>query len=206
MPATAQRRNAPPFERGAALLGRNWLWFVVRGVLALIVGVAALLFPANALFAFALIFAAFAGADGMVSLIAGIRGATHHQERWGALIWRGIVGIAVAVVYALMPIVATIGYAVLTLAMVIAWAILTGIFEIATAVRLRRDIAGEWLLGLSGVLSILLGLWIWAMMWMFPLASIVSVGWIIAGWALVVGVAQIMLGFRLRRLQHHHLR
>src|SRR3546814_20344185 len=75
---------------GASLLSRNWAWFVVRGVLALIVGALAVLFPLSALFAFTMVFAAYAGADGLLSTIAGLRGATRKEERWWTLVLPGI--------------------------------------------------------------------------------------------------------------------
>jgi uncharacterized membrane protein HdeD (DUF308 family) len=58
---------------GASLLNRNWGWFVVRGFLALLLGAVAVLFPVSALFAFTMVFAAYAGADGLFSTIAGVR-------------------------------------------------------------------------------------------------------------------------------------
>lgn len=134
---------------GASLLGRNWGWFAVRGVLALLLGVVAILFPVSALFAFTMVFAAYAGADGLLSTIAGVRGATAREERWWALVLRGVIGIAVAALFVLMPFAATVSYALVTLGMLSAWAILAGVLEIAPAVRLRKEIEGEWLLGLS---------------------------------------------------------
>ena len=187
-------------RRFSATLGRNWGWFVLRGVLALTLGIVAILFPVGALVAFTLVFAAWAGADGVVSMTAGIRGATHHQERWWALVLRGLVGIATALVFLLWPGIATLGYAMVALSMLIAWAVLSGVFEIAAAIRLRKEIEGEWLLGASGVLSILLGLVIWAMLFAYPIASILSVAWLIAGYAIVSGIALILLGLRLKRL------
>lgn len=199
--------TVPPFDadtaspRSSALLHRNWGWLVVRGVLALVLAVIAFLFPLNAVFAFTMVFAAYAGADGVLSLIAGIRGATHHDERWGSLILRGVAGIAVAALFLVMPGVATLSWAYVAAGLVVAWAILTGLFEIVAAVRLRREIKGEWMLALSGLLSLLLGLWIWWVLWTDPLVSLLSVGWAIGVWAVVAGVALIALGLRLRGLQ-----
>jgi uncharacterized membrane protein HdeD (DUF308 family) len=120
---------------------------VFRGALALLLGVVTILFPLNALFAFTLVFAAYAGADGILSLIAGVRGATKKEDRWWAMVLRGVIGIAAAVAVALMPEVATLSYALVTLGVLIAWAFLTGALEIAAAIRLRKEIKGEWLLG-----------------------------------------------------------
>lgn len=184
---------------GPSLLRRNWGWFVVRGVLALTLGVVAFLFPANALFAFTIVFAAFAGADGILSLIAGIRGATRKEDRWPLLVLRGVLGIAAAVVFVLMPFAMTIGYALATLALLSAWAILTGALEIAAAVRLRKEIEGEWLLALSGALSILLGIAVPVLLYLDPGLTILSAAWVIATYAIIAGVALIGLGLRLRR-------
>lgn len=184
---------------GPSLLRRNWGWFVVRGVLALTLGVVAFLFPANALFAFTIVFAAFAGADGILSLIAGIRGATRKEDRWPLLVLRGVLGIAAAVVFVLMPFAMTIGYALATLALLSAWAILTGALEIAAAVRLRKEIEGEWLLALSGALSILLGIAVPVLLYLNPGLTILSAAWVIATYAIIAGVALIGLGLRLRR-------
>ncbi|MBM7405210.1 MULTISPECIES: HdeD family acid-resistance protein [Sphingomonas] len=184
---------------GASLLSRNWEWFVVRGVLALVLGAVAVLFPVSALFAFTMVFAAYAGADGLLSTIAGVRGPTRNEERWWALILRGIVGIAVAVLFVLMPFAATVSYALVTLGMLSAWAILAGVLEIAAAVRLRKEIEGEWLLGLSGALSIVLGLAVPVALAVTPFATILSVAWVIASYAIIAGVVLIGLGLRLRR-------
>lgn len=143
---------------GVPQLSRNWKWFVVRGILALILGAVAFLFPVSALFTFTMVFAAYAGADGVFSVIAGIRGATLKKERWWAFALRGLIGLAVAAVFVLMPFAATISYALATLGLLSAWAILTGMLEVIAAIRLRKVIEGEWLLGLSGLLSILLAL------------------------------------------------
>ena len=181
------------------LLQRNWGWLVLRGVLALALGILAILFPASALFAFTLVFAAFAFVDGIFSLISGVKGARRKEERWGALILRGLVGILVGALFVLMPYVATISYALASLALLAAWSIFTGALEIAAAVRLRKEIRGEWLLGLSGLLSVLLGAAIPFVIIRYPAATILSVGWMIGIYALAVGIILLVLGFKLRR-------
>jgi uncharacterized membrane protein HdeD (DUF308 family) len=198
--ATAPNAGAGGEARtGVPLLSRNWRWFVLRGVLALILGTVAFLFPVSALFAFTLVFAAYAGADGLLSTIAGVRGARRKEERWWALILRGIIGISVAALFVLMPLVATVSYALATLGMLSAWAVLTGILEIVAAIRLRKEIEGEWLLGLSGVLSILLGLAVPVALYVTPPATILSVAWVIAIYAVIAGVVLIGFGLRLRQ-------
>jgi uncharacterized membrane protein HdeD (DUF308 family) len=184
---------------GAPLLSRNWGWFVARGILALILGTVAFLFPASALFAFTMVFAAYAGADGLLSTLAGVRGATRKEERWWALTLRGIIGIAVTALFVLMPLAATVSYALATLGVLSAWAILTGGLEIAASIRLRKEIEGECLLALSGVLSILLGLAVPVALYVNPPATILSVAWVIAIYAVIAGLVLTGSGLRLRQ-------
>jgi len=185
--------------KAIGILERNWGWFALRGGLAMALGVLAILFPASALFAFTMVFAAFALVDGLFSVISGIKGARRKEERWWALILRGLVGIAVGVLFVLMPFVTTISYAIASLALLAAWSILTGILEIAAAVKLRKEIKGEWLLGLSGLLSVLLGLAIPFVLTLYPAATILSVAWLIGFYALFAGVLLLAQAFRLRR-------
>ncbi len=184
---------------GVQTLTANWRWLLFRGALAICVGIIALLFPLGALFAFTLVFAAWSGADGILSLIAGIRGAVHATTRWWALVLRGIVGILVAVIVALVPDFATLGYAIVTLAIIAMWALVTGVLEIAAAIRLRKAIRGEWLLALSGFLSITLGLAISWLAMTDPRASIISVAWVIGVYALLAGLLMVVFALRLRR-------
>lgn len=183
-----------------APLGRhNWGWFLFRGIIAIALGILAFFFPLGALVAFAAVFAAFALIDGIAAFVIGIRGAWHHQRRSWGLILSGIFGIAVGVIFLIWPFVSTIAYAVVTLALLSIWAIFTGILELATAIQSRHDMhAGAWLLGVSGVLSLILGIAIPLITGFAPGASILSVGWLIAIYALAVGITFLVLAFRVR--------
>jgi uncharacterized membrane protein HdeD (DUF308 family) len=178
---------------------KNWIWFAVRGVLALIVGALAILFPGSALFAFAMLFAAFLFVDGALSFASGVRGARDKKERWGTLMLRGVAGLVVGILFVLMPFVTTISYALATLVLLAAWSIAAGVLEIAAAIRMRKEIEGEWLLGLSGALSVLLGIGVIVLFALYPVASILSVAWMIGLYALVAGVVLIAQGLRLRK-------
>lgn len=182
-----------------ALPGRNWGWFMARGVLLVILGVLAGLAPGWAVFSFALLFAAFSFADGVLAIASGIRGATHARERWWLLILSGIAGIAVGVLFVLFPLLSTLAYGLFTVMIIAAWAVVTGVLEIAAAIRMRREIEGEWLLALSGVLSVLLGVGLVVLAWIDPGVTVLSVGWLIAIYALIAGIALIVLSLRLRK-------
>lgn len=176
----------------------TWGWLLLRGILAIALGIVAVLFPLSALFAFTLLFAAYAFADGVASLIAGIRSA-RAGERWGAMVFRGVTGILVGVVFVLLPVVATLTYAFLTVVMLAIWSIIAGIFEISAAIRLRKVIQGELLLGISGLFSLLLGFAILVLVIPSPAATILSAAWLIAIYAFAAGIVLIMLAFQLKR-------
>jgi uncharacterized membrane protein HdeD (DUF308 family) len=78
--------------------------------------------------------------------------------------------------------------------LIAAWAIVTGVLEIVSAIRLRKEIKGEWLLALSGVFSLILGvLFVYA-----PDAGAVALVWYWGAYTAAFGILLIWLSFRLR--------
>jgi len=137
-----------------------------------------------------IVFGAYALIDGIFALVAAVRAGRQHP-RWGSLALEGIVGIIVGAWAFLAPALTAVALVVL----VGAWAVITGILEIAAAIRLRKTIRGEWLLGLAGVFSVLFGI----VLWIAPIAGAVVLAWWIGAYALVFGVMQLALAFRLRK-------
>ena len=180
------------------LPAHNWGWFMVRGVLALLLGIGAIVFPLSAVFAFTMVFAAYCLVDGVASLVAGVRGAREPGHRWGALVFSGIIGVLIGILFLLMPLVATVTYSFVVLLMLATWAIITGALEIVAAIRLRKEIEGEWLLGLSGAISVLLGLGVIVLVLPYPAASILSAAWLIAFFAFGTGIVLVAQALRLR--------
>jgi len=174
----------------AQVLIRNWWALALRGIFGILFGLAAFLFPGITLGALILLFATYAVLDGVFAIVAGIRAAKHH-ERWGPLLLEGIAGIAAGVL--------TFGWPALTavvlLYLIAGWSILTGVLEIAAAVRLRRTIQGEWLLGLNGAFSVLFGILLVAI----PVIGLLTLVWLVGAYALVFGLLLLGLAFRLRR-------
>ena len=167
----------------------NWWSVLIRGLLAILIGVIALALPGVTLAAFVVLFGAYAFVDGILSIIGAMR-AVAARERWGALLVEGVIGIAAGVMTILWPAITA-----LTLIYVIAaWAILTGVMEIAAAVRLRQHISGEWLLALSGVASVIFGLLAAAV----PLAGALVIAVWFGAYELVFGALLVALSFRLR--------
>ena len=170
-------------------LQKQWGWIALRGVVAVLFGVIALAMPGITLAALVITWGVYSVADGIVALVAAWQARRDGQPIWSFL-GIGLLGIAAGVTTLLWP-----GVTQLVLMMVIAgWAVGTGVFQIGAAIRLRKEIQGEWALGLSGALSVLFGL----MMIVSPGAGALAVVWLIAGYAIAFGVLLIVLGFRLR--------
>jgi uncharacterized membrane protein HdeD (DUF308 family) len=170
-------------------LARNWWVFLLRGIVAILFGVLAFLRPGITLEALVLLFAFWALFDGIFSLIGSV-GAAEAREPWWPLVLIGLLGIAAGILTLRYP-----GVTALALLLVIAfWSILRGIIEIVAAVRLRDLIQGEWWFILGGIASIAFG----ALLVMYPVSGLLAVIWLFGIYAVIFGIAQIMLGFRLK--------
>ncbi|WPY96821.1 HdeD family acid-resistance protein [Limimaricola variabilis] len=178
-------------------LSRNWWAFVLRGMVALIIAVLAWLMPAEAVFTLTLVFGAFAFADGVFGLISAVRNI-RKGERWGWLAVSGVLGILTGLVVLVTPFVATLVLAVFLWASIAFWSVFSGILEITTAIRLRREIEGEIWLGLSGALSVLLGVVVVWFLTIRPTESLLALGWLLGVYAAIFGVVMILLGLKLR--------
>lgn len=170
-------------------LARNWWALVLRGIAAILFGVVAILLPGITLELLVLIFGAYALADGVLAVI----GALNHRQmhdRWWLLLLEGAVGILVGILAVINP-----GMTALALLyFVAAWGIVTGALEIIAAFRLRREIEGEWLLGIGGALSILFGI----LVALFPGLGALAVIWLVAIYAILFGALLITLGLRVQ--------
>lgn len=171
------------------LLARNWWAMLIRGIVAVIFGILAYLWPGATWVAIAILFGAYALADGIFAIVATVR-AAETQQRWWPFLIEGIVGIVIAAI-TFYDVRITIFALYFTIA---AWAFLTGIFEIVAAIELRKHLANEFWLILGGIASIAFAV---LMIW-FPLAGFLAITWLIAAYAIVFGIMMIALAFRLR--------
>jgi uncharacterized membrane protein HdeD (DUF308 family) len=172
-----------------AVLAANWWALVLRGIAAIIFGVLTFFWPGATIAVLVIFFGVYALIDGILAIVSAIRAAERHR-RWGAFLMEGIVGI-LAGLFALFAPVAAAALFVYILA---AWALITGALEIAAAIRLRRDIPGEWALILTGILSILFGV----LLFIAPIAGAVALVWLIGVYAVLFGALWITVGIRLR--------
>jgi uncharacterized membrane protein HdeD (DUF308 family) len=190
-------RNSAPWRwsmdqtlRDVDLLARNCWAIFVRALLACFFGIFALLEPGLSLAALVMAFGAYALVDGVFATFAALqRRRDNEAPRW-AYLWMGLSGFIAGGAALLWP-----GATLLALLYVVAaWALIQGALQIASAIRLRREIRGEWILALSGVASLAFG----AALIAFPAASaVVLVQWL-GIYALVYGVMLLALALRLR--------
>jgi uncharacterized membrane protein HdeD (DUF308 family) len=175
-----------------SLLARNWWIIALRGLAAIVLGLTALVWPNMALTVLVLLFGAYVFVDGIFSLVAAVQ---HRQTypQWWIVLLEGLVGILIGLIAAVWPRITALAL----LYLIAGWAIMTGLLEIFGAILLRREIEGEWLLALAGVLSIIFGL----VLVLWPNPGLVAIVWLIGAYALVSGMLLLTLAFRLRGLK-----
>jgi uncharacterized membrane protein HdeD (DUF308 family) len=173
-------------------LAKNWWLLLLRGIAAIIFGLLAFAWPGLTLLTLILFYGAFALVDGVLAIVAAITGGAPAPRWWLAIV--GLLGIAVGLLTFLMP-----GVSALVLLFFIAgWAIATGVLEIIGAIQLRKEIDNEWMLILSGVLSVLFGV----CMMLAPGAGALALVWVIGIYSMVLGVMFVVLAFRLKKHKH----
>jgi uncharacterized membrane protein HdeD (DUF308 family) len=175
------------------VLCRHWWVLALRGVCAIAAGMIAIAMPNVALASLVAIFAAFAILDGIANIVMGIRGEADGTY-WWTMIVLGVVAIAAGV--------GAFAYPLTTLAVFLTFvavtAILRGVLEIAAAIRLRKVLDDEWVLGLSGALSILFG----ALLLSRPIQGLVVMALIMGIFMVALGVMAVALALRLRKVHH----
>jgi uncharacterized membrane protein HdeD (DUF308 family) len=171
-------------------MSRNWGAIALRGFLAVLLGVIAIVWPGPTVTLLVILLGAFALVEGVANIVAGVRG----REGWA--IAEGIISVVVGIVIVVWPAITALAL----LYIVAAWAIITGIVRIVAAIQLRRVVRNEWLLVGSGLASVIFGV----IAAIFPGAGILALIWLLGAWLIVVGVLLIALGLSLRPLAHRH--
>ena len=174
-------------------LTQRWWVVALRGVAAVIFGILALVWPGITLGALVLLFGAYALVDGVCALWTAATGGPAASGRRPWLVLEGVAGVAAGIATFVWPGITALAL----LAVVAAWALVTGVLEIVAAIRLRREIEGEWLMVLSGVLSVVFGI----LLFINPAAGALAVTWLIGAYAIVFGAVLLGLAMRLYRLR-----
>ena len=167
----------------------NWWLLALRGLVAVLFGVLAFMWPGATLITLVWLFGAFALVNGILSLVLAAK-TPKGYPKVGSLILGGLLGILAGLLAFVMPGITALGLLIL----IAAWAIVTGIMELVAAVRLRKIINNEWLLVLAGIASVVFGV----ILLFQPAAGALALIWLIGAWAFVFGILLMILAFRMR--------
>jgi uncharacterized membrane protein HdeD (DUF308 family) len=175
-------------------LAKNWWLLLLRGIAAIIFGILAFAWPGITLLSLVILYGAYALVDGVLSIAAAIGGGGGAATpRWW-LIVVGLLGIAAGLMTFFWPQIT----ALVLLMFIGAWALIHGVFEIIGAIRLRKEIDNEWMLILSGALSVLFG----AAMLIMPGAGALALIWVIGAYSIIFGILFVGFAFRLKKHAH----
>jgi uncharacterized membrane protein HdeD (DUF308 family) len=156
------------------LFARNWWMLALRGLMAVLFGVAACVWPRPVLAVLLGRFGAFAPIDGHFAVLPP----------------EGSVGTVVGVIILLWP--ATRVLALLDLAAALAMG--TGFLEIVASIWIRHVIGQGWPLLLDGIMLVLLGV----ILVLRPVTSASALLWLCGAYAVVSGMTLLFFAFRLR--------
>ena len=162
---------------------------LLRGVVGIAAGMLAMLWPGLTIAFLVVLFGTYALVDGMTNVWLGLRRTPERGRSW-ASVAQGLFGIAAGVLAFVWPGITTLAL----LFWIAAWAIITGILEVVAAIRFRKELQREWILVLSGVLSIAFGLLLSA----FPAVGAVGLAWALGAYAAASGILLVAMAIRLR--------
>jgi len=180
----------------AETLVQNWWLFTLRGVLGIIFGILALIFPGPTILSLVLLFSAYMLVDGIFGIISAVRAIRRKEDRWGLLIFEGLLDIATGVVAFLWPALTVVAFVWL----IAAWAIVSGGLMTAAGFRLNIE-HGRWWLVLGGLLSLAYGV----LLIITPLIGAVVFTWWLGAYAVVFGIALVIFSLKLRSRQHERV-
>jgi uncharacterized membrane protein HdeD (DUF308 family) len=192
---TYNRASEVDSDSASGTLVRNWWLFTLRGVVGIIFGLIALIFPGATMLSLVIVFSAYMLVDGVVGIISAVR-AARQRNRWGLLVFEGLLDIAVGIAAFLWPGLTVLAFVLL----VAAWAIVSGALMAAAGFRLNID-HGRWWLILGGLISLAYG----ALLIATPIIGAVVLTWWIGAYAIAFGISLIIFSFRLRSRQQQPL-
>jgi uncharacterized membrane protein HdeD (DUF308 family) len=171
------------------LVARDWWVFAIRGVAAILFGVLAFAWPEQTLQVLVILFGAYVLVDGVALLVALAQGDPLARRHAWAVGIMGVLGIAAGIVTFLWPSVTALSL----LYIVAIWAIAMGLFQVVTAIALRRELDNELWMAFGGIASMVFGV----LLIMFPGEGLISLVWLVGIWAIVFGVSSLGLAYRL---------
>ena len=171
----------------------DWRSLAIRAAASPLFGVLALVWPDITVWALVFLFGAYVLVDGISILVAVFRGVPAVQVHRGVHIFEGIASVGIGIVTFVWP----HATALALLYLIAAWAFTTGTLEIIAALRLRREIPGERILGLIGALSVVFSI----VLVITPGAGALAITWLIGTYAVTSGVLYAALAWRLRKVE-----
>jgi uncharacterized membrane protein HdeD (DUF308 family) len=162
---------------------------LLRGIVGIAAGMLAMLWPGLTIAFLVVLFGVYALVDGVTNVSLGLRRTPERGRSW-ASVAQGLFGIAAGVLAFVWPGITTLAL----LFWIAAWAIITGILEVVAAIRFRKELQREWILVLSGVLSIAFGVLLSA----FPAVGAVGLAWALGAYAAASGILLVAVAIRLR--------
>jgi len=175
-----------------------WWLVLIRGILAIVFGVIALIHPGVAFVALVYTFAAFAFVDGIANIVHAVR-VRERDRRWGWLLTQGILSVIAGVLAFVFPLAAGLTLGIFALSLIGVYAIMMGIAGIPAAASVVDG--GRKVLGfIVAILSILLGIALLVVVFVAPLSGIVNLIWLVGAYAIIVGVVLIVAAIQARRM------
>ena len=172
-------KQSTSLETIEAAVAENRTWFMILGVVLIVLGIAAIAVPFATTIAAKMVF-------GWVFLIGGIAQITHafSTQRWSAFLWDVLIGALYLIAGIWLAFFPLTGIITLTVFLAVMFMI-EGIFELAMALGLREHEGWVWLL-ISGLVALAVGVLILAQLpssatWAIGL--LVGINMISSGWA-----------------------
>jgi uncharacterized membrane protein HdeD (DUF308 family) len=173
-----------------ALVKRAWWVFIVGGIAMVLFGLLAFSNPGIALFVLATFFAASVMVDGVSNIVGSLQ--NREKDGWWILLLIGVLGAAVGAYALFNP-----PLSILAFILIVAFeAMLLGVLLIMLGYKVRKATSREWVLYLTGGLSILFGILVFTN----PIAGSLSIVYMIAAWSLLIGILKVVFGLKVRKL------
>ena len=174
----------------AALCRRTWWVFLIGGIASVAFGVLAFARPGLALFVLATFFAAAILVDGAFNIVGAVQ--NRDKDGWWLMLLIGLLGAVVGAYALLNPPLSMVAFVLI----VAFQAILLGVFLVMLGYKYRKATTREWILYLTGGLSVLFGVLVIAR----PAIGGVTIVYMIAAWAIVIGLLKVVFAMRVRSL------
>lgn len=173
-------------------LSRLSHWLIVAGIGDILFGGIILIWPQISLEALTIVFGAFALVYGLFAIGGGFNLLAHKSTDWVPFVVGGLGGVVVGVITFVHP-----GITALSLTYLIAaWSLIAGVSLIIGAIDMWGTDGVGWL-AITGVLSVAFGV----LVALQPQAGILAILWLIASYAIVAGVTQLIAAWRINQFR-----